>query len=79
MGNMSIRNLPEETHQALKLRALRNNRSAETEARAILVEAVISDTEGGFGTRLHSCFKGVTGEELSIERDKPVAEPSPLK
>jgi plasmid stability protein len=36
MATLTIRNLPEETRQALKHRAARNNRSMEAEARAIL-------------------------------------------
>lgn len=79
MGNMSIRNLPAETHEALKLRALKNKRSAEAEVRAILVETFVTETEGGFGTRLRSSFKHVQGEELDVARDKTAAVPVELK
>lgn len=79
MGNMSIRNLPEETHAALKLRAKSNKRSAEAEVRALLVETFVAETEGGFGTRLRSCFKYVQGEELDVERDKSAARPVVLR
>ncbi len=79
MGNMSIRNLPEETHEALKLRAQSNKRSAEAEVRALLVETFVAETEGGFGTRLRSCFTGVEGNELDVERDKSAAQPVVLK
>jgi plasmid stability protein len=40
MPAVTIRNLPEETHRALKVRAARHNRSAEAEMRAILEAAV---------------------------------------
>lgn len=75
MRNMSIRNLPDEIHDALKLRAAMNKRSAEAEVRAILVETIIAEKEGGFGTRLRACFKGVEGDELDIARDKTPAQP----
>jgi len=79
MGNMSIRNLPKETHEALRMRAYRNNRSAEAEVRAILVETFVTEVEGGFGTRLRSSFEDVLGEELDVKRDKTAAEPLELK
>ncbi len=40
MGNLSVRNLPEEIHRALRMRAARNGRSTEAEIRAILEETV---------------------------------------
>jgi plasmid stability protein len=40
MPAVTIRNLPAETHRALKVRAAQHNRSAEAEMRAILEDAV---------------------------------------
>lgn len=40
MAAVTIRNLPEGTHRALKLRAAKHGRSTEAEIRAILEEAV---------------------------------------
>ena len=40
MANLNIRNLPNEVHQALKIRAALNNRSTEGEIREILTAAV---------------------------------------
>ncbi len=40
MAAVTIRNLPDETHRALKVRAAEHNRSAEAEMRAILEAAV---------------------------------------
>lgn len=40
MPAVTIRNLSDEAHRALKLRAARHNRSAEAEMRAILEAAV---------------------------------------
>lgn len=42
MANLNIRNLPDEVHQALKVRAALNNRSTEAEIREILTAAVQS-------------------------------------
>lgn len=39
MATLNIRNLPDEVHRELRLRAARHNRSMEAEARAILGEA----------------------------------------
>ena len=38
MATLNIRNLPDEVHRELRLRAARHNRSMEAEARAILGE-----------------------------------------
>jgi len=40
LGTITVRNLPEETHQALRVRAAQNGRSTEAEVRAILESAV---------------------------------------
>ncbi|WP_337241620.1 FitA-like ribbon-helix-helix domain-containing protein [Proteus faecis] len=40
MTAVTIRNLPGETHRALKLRAARNGRSTAAEIRSILEDAV---------------------------------------
>ena len=40
MAMLTVRNLPEEVHRALRLRAARHERSTEAEVRAILEEAV---------------------------------------
>ncbi len=79
MGNMSIRNIPADAHEALRLRAQHNGRSVEAEVRALIVEAARAAKEGGFGTRLRRCFKGIEGDELDLPRDKTPAEPLALK
>jgi plasmid stability protein len=40
MATLTVRNVPEETHHALRRRAAQHNRSMEAEARAILEAAV---------------------------------------
>lgn len=40
MKNVTIRNLSDEVHRAIRVRAAENDRSVEAEMRAILAEAV---------------------------------------
>ncbi len=76
MGNMTIRNLPDEVHNHLREQATSNSRSIEAEARAILVNSYVAKHTGGFGQQLRSRFQsmGVIGDELSVTRDKTVGE-----
>ena len=41
MAVLTVRNLPDEVHRALRLRAVKNRRSMESEVREILASAVI--------------------------------------
>jgi len=45
MGSIVVRNLDDGVKQALRVRAAAHGRSMEAEARAILTEAVTSDTK----------------------------------
>ncbi|WP_005624958.1 FitA-like ribbon-helix-helix domain-containing protein [Tritonibacter mobilis] len=57
MGNMSIRNIPDEAHEALKARAKSNGRSAEAEVRAMIIETARQSNSGGFGSP-HKALQG---------------------
>jgi plasmid stability protein len=72
MGNMTIRNLPDEVHDHLRQQAASNDRSIEAEARAILVHSYVAKHTGGFGQQLRSRFQsmGLLGDELDLKRDK---------
>ena len=74
MHAMTIRNLPDETHRALKQRAALHGKSTEAEVRAILEEAVRPKQEVGLGTALHEFAMQFGGIELDITRD-----PSPAR
>lgn len=76
MGNMSIRNIPDDAYDALKRRAHKNGRSAEAEVRAMIVESARRDDAGGFGSRLRGCFAGIEGDELDVVRDRTAALPA---
>lgn len=70
MAAMTIRNLPDETQRAIKLRAKLKGRSAEAEVRAILEEAVNPPERIKMGTELAKFGKLLAGLELDIRRDK---------
>ena len=74
MHAMTIRNLPDETHRALKARARLHGKSTEAEVRAILEEAVRPTEQVGLGALLHEFAMQFGGVELDITRD-----PSPAR
>lgn len=76
MGNMTIRNLPDEVHDHLREQATSNMRSIEAEVRAILVNSYVAKHTGGFGQQLRAHFKdmGVVGDELTFDRSKEPGE-----
>ncbi len=80
MGMMTVRNIPEEVHAALRARAKRHNRSAEAEVRAILEEVVKSEKRVQMGDALAALGRkiGLTNEDFAVferVRDKTPAEP----
>lgn len=80
MVAVTIRNLFEEAHRALKVRAAQHNRSAEAEMRAILEAAVRPEGRLRLGTALSEIGRkyGLTNADVeAIEqvRDTRPAEP----
>lgn len=80
MGMMTVRNIPDEVHNALKARAKRHNRSAEAEVRAILEEVTLPEKRLHMGDALAALGRkvGLTNEDFSIfdqVGDKTPAEP----
>jgi antitoxin FitA len=74
MTTLTIRNLPEKTRNALKLRAKRNARSTEAEVRAILEEAVKPPkSQKGLGTALRELGEKYGPFDIEIVRDKTPA------
>jgi plasmid stability protein len=76
MPAVTVRNLPEETHRALKVRAARNGRSTEAEIRRILQDAVSTNTAAGLGSQLAALGRRFGGIERNITRDPRPAEPA---
>ncbi len=84
MAAVTIRNLSEETHRALKVRAAQHNRSTEAEMRAILEAAVRPEGRVLLGTALSDISRrmGLTNADfealeqaLEEVRDRRPAEP----
>jgi plasmid stability protein len=80
MSAVTIRNLSEETHRALKLRAAHNGRSTEAEIRDILEAAVRPAERLRIGSALTALSReaGLTNadvEALENSRDRTPAEP----
>ncbi len=74
MPSVSVRNLPEETHRALKHRAKQHGTSTEAEIRAILEEAVLPKDRIKLGSAL-AAFGRKYGP-LEFERDPSPTEPA---
>jgi antitoxin FitA len=80
MPAITIRNLPDETHRALKVRAARHGRSTEAEVRDILEQAARPEERVRLGSLLAEIGREMSeGDrrafEDAIERDKTPAEP----
>jgi plasmid stability protein len=74
MPAITVRNISEETHRALRVRAAEHGRSTEAEVRAILDEAVQRAEEVGLGTFLWNIGRELGGVDLDITRDKTPVE-----
>jgi antitoxin FitA len=77
MSSVTIRNLPEATHRALKHRAAQHGRSTEAEIRHIL-ETVVRPGNG-LGSALAAIGRSVGGVELKLERDRSPVAPASFK
>jgi plasmid stability protein len=73
MPAVTIRNLPDETHRAIKARAVRHGRSTEAEIRAILENAVHPPERVKLGSALAAIGQEFGGVDLDIARDKTPA------
>lgn len=74
MPAVTIRNLPDATHRALKARAARNGRSTEAEIRDIIESAVRPEERVKLGSALAAIGREFGGVDLDIERDKTSAD-----
>ncbi|MCC8456549.1 FitA-like ribbon-helix-helix domain-containing protein [Photorhabdus aegyptia] len=84
MAMMTVRNIPDEVHRALRVRAAIHGRSAEAEVRAILEESVKAEGRIKLGSMLAEIGRQskLTDEEFTaIEqiRDKTPANPMNFK
>ena len=75
MASVTVRNLPDETHRALRVRAAMHGLSTEAEIRAILENAVRPEGRIKLGSLLAEIGREVGGVDLEIERDRIPVEP----
>lgn len=75
MPNLTVRNLSEETHRALRIRAARNGRSTEGEIRAILEEQVRPARRLKIGSEIHRIAREAGGmDDLDVTRHRTEIE-----
>ena len=77
MASITIRRLPENTKRRLRIRAARNGRSMEQEARELL-EAALARTEPkseNLGEIIHRRFAALGGVDLKIPPRGPIRDP----
>jgi plasmid stability protein len=80
MPSITVRNVPDEVHRALRVRAAQHGRSAEAEIREILENALQPEGRVKLGSLLSriGCKINLTDDEFSIfeqSRNKTPANP----
>lgn len=74
---LTVRNVPDEVHRALRVRAAQRGRSTEAEVRAILAETVLREGRVGLGSMLAGVGRRarLTEDEFRnfAQRDAPPA------
>lgn len=70
MASITVRNLPEETHRALRVRAAQNGRSTEAEVREILESAVRPKERLKIGSELAAFGDKYKLDDLKVEREQ---------
>ena len=67
MPTVTVRNLPEETHRALRVRAAHHGRSTEAEVRHILEETVRPPKRLKIGSEIHRIASEIGGmDDLQV-------------
>ena len=83
MAILTVRNVPDEVHRALRVRAALRGRSTEAEVRAILEETVLPEGRVGVGSLLTGVGRRarLTEEESAgfAQRDTTPARPVDLE
>ena len=80
MAMLTVRNLPDDVHRALRVQAARHGRSTEAEVREILAVAVKPETRVRLGEALVALGRkaGLTNQDFEVfeqARDRTPAEP----
>ncbi|RQU11189.1 Arc family DNA-binding protein [Burkholderia cenocepacia] len=75
MPVITVRNLPDEVHRALRIRAAQHGRSTEAEVRAILEQAVQPGGRPRLGTLLAEMGREAGGIDFDVRRDTSPTDP----
>jgi plasmid stability protein len=83
MAVLTVRNVPDEVHRALKARATAHGHSAEAEVRAILREVLVTPTKAKLGDSLVALGRELDLTEQDVDalesaRDRTAAMPLEL-
>jgi plasmid stability protein len=76
MATVTVLNLPDEIHRALRIRAAQHGHSTEAEIREILAQAIHSKGRLRVGSELRRYAERFGGVELEIDRDPTPIEPA---
>lgn len=77
MGTITVRNIPDGEHNALRALAEKHGRSAEAEVRALIAAAVAPDLGTGLGQEMRKLWGGVYGDDFdNLRDDAPPEGPS---
>lgn len=79
MAILTVRNIPDEVHRALRVRAAGHGRSTEAEVRAILESAVMPEERVRMGDALAALGRRVGLTESDIARLEKVRDKKPAK
>lgn len=79
MASVTIRNLPDEVHRAIRMRAAQHGRSVEAEMRQMLEQAVKPEGRLKLGTLLVSAGKALNLSEEEFKAFSSVRDPSPAR
>jgi plasmid stability protein len=75
MTSITVRNVSDDIHRALRVRAALHGRSAEAEIRNILERAAKPEGRVKLGSLLAQIGQEVGGFDLAIERDRTPSPP----
>jgi len=80
MAMLTVRNLPDDVHRALRVQAALHGRSTEAEVREIMAAAVLPETRVRLGDALSALGReiGLTSEDIEAleqARDRIPAQP----
>lgn len=82
MANLTVRNLPDDIHRALRMQAVQHGRSTSAEVRAILANAVKPEQRQLMGDALEALGRkiGLTDEDAeALNGIRSKTPPEPIK